>query len=72
MPGAPKPKVFTARRNFQTRGRNYRAGDEVTNRYDIDHLVRYGDKYIVATRAKTAKAEQPIADPIGATSEEDS
>jgi len=72
MPSAPKPKVFTARRNFSTRGRHYRAGDEVVNRYDIDHLLRYGDKYIVATtRTKTAKAEPP-ADPIGDTSEEDS
>jgi len=69
MPGAPKPKAFTARRNFSTRGRHYSAGDEVVNRYDIDHLLRYGDKYIVATRAKTAKAEPP-ADPIGDTSQE--
>lgn len=72
MPSVPKPKTWKAARGFYYSGHRYRIGDPVTGRRAIDHLLRYGDKYIVADRTKAAPAETtaaPNVDP--ATSSEE-
>ena len=61
MPSSPKPKTFTARRRFSSRGRWYNAGDPVTDRRTIARLAVHGDKYLSWT-TKPAQAEPAAVD----------
>ena len=53
MPSDPKPKTFVAANPFIYRHQRYGKGDIVADRRTIQHLLRYGDRFIVAKRAKT-------------------
>ena len=53
MPSEPKPKTFVAANAFLYRHARYAKGDVVEDRRTIDHLLRYGDRFIIAKRAKT-------------------
>ena len=53
MPGEPKPKTFVAANPFIYRHQRYAKGDVVSDRRAINHLLRYGDRFIIAKRAKT-------------------
>ena len=61
MPSIPKPKTWRAARSFRYR-RGYKAGEPVTDRRTIEHLLQYGNRFIVADRTKPAPAET-TADP---------
>lgn len=69
MPSAPKPKTFVAARKFTYAWRHYKPGDEITERRVLTKLLRYGDRFIVAVRTKSAPAEPP-ADPPDTASPE--
>lgn len=62
MPSTPKPKTFVAATAFRYRGRRYKVGELVEDRRTVDRLVRYGDRFIVAKRTKSAPAETPAVD----------
>lgn len=61
MPSEPKPKRFVANAGFLYAHRAYTKGEEVTDRRVIDALVRYGDRFIVAKRAKPTTPDQEEA-----------
>lgn len=53
MPSDPKPKTFVATTNFRHGRRAYKVGDVIDDRRVVDHLVRYGDRFIKPKRTKT-------------------
>lgn len=64
MPSPSKPKKFVAATDFTYRHQRYKPGDPVDDRRVIDRLVRYGDRFIVAKRSKSASAETPTAESV--------
>ena len=62
MPSEPKPKQFVAAVAFKHGSRRYKVGEPVEDRRVIDRLVRYGDRFIVAKRAKTPAVDTATPD----------
>jgi hypothetical protein len=70
MPSEPKPKKFVAAAPFTYRHRTYKAGEPVEDRRSIDNLLRYGDRFIIAKRSKSASAETSAVDTANPNSAE--
>ena len=62
MPSEPKPKKFVAAVAFKHGSLRYKVGEPVEDRRVIDRLVRYGDRFIVAKRAKTPAVDTATTD----------
>ena len=59
---AVTPKVFHAVKDFSCAGRNYRAGDEVTEPVVLHVVVTYGELFVSPDTKRTRKTDPPTSE----------